>query len=229
MSNNDKQTAEREAIEAMLPWYERGQLGAADAKRVKAYLASHPDMASQLALIEEERAETVLMNEARGAPRAGALDRLMDGVEEHEADNPSLAGAKTALWGWASRLAGAPVPANLQWVAAAAAVLIIVQGVSLGVLVTSGPQQGPGYETASGPRESVAGTFALVQFAQDASADDITQLLEEFDIGIVDGPRPGGTYKIKISDVSLDEAAREDLLTRLQARDDVIAFAASVE
>lgn len=229
MNNNENRITEREAIESMLPWFERGQLGAADAKRVADYLAQHPDMARQLALVEEERAETVLLNETRGTPRAGALGRLMDTIEEHEASHPSLASARVALWGWASRLTGAPVPARLQWVAAAAAVLIIVQGVSLGVMMTSGPQQAPGYETASGQAQSGAGTFAMVHFAQDASAEDITRLLAQFEISIVDGPRPGGVYKIRISDVSLDEAAREALLARLQAHDDVIAFAAPVE
>ena len=32
MSNTENQITEREAIEAMLPWYERGQLDAGDAK-----------------------------------------------------------------------------------------------------------------------------------------------------------------------------------------------------
>lgn len=229
MNTNRNHREEREAIEALLPWYEKGQLEAGDAARVEAYLASHPDMASQLALVEEERAEAVLLNEARGAPGAGALDTLMGAIEEHEAANPSLAGTKTALWNWASKLLGAPVPARMQWVAAAAAILIIVQGVSLGVLMTSPTQRGTGYETASGPSQSIAGTFAFVQFAKDASADDITQLLTDFDITIIDGPKPGGVYKVRISEESLDEARREALLKKLQARDDVIIFAAAAE
>ena len=229
MNNTENHKAEREAIEAMLPWYERGQLDAGDAKRVEAYLASHPDMASQLTLVEEERAETVLMNEARGAPGAGALDRLMHSIEEHEVSHPSLASAKTALWGWASNLLGAPVPARMQWVAAAAAILIIVQGVSLGVLMTSGPQRGAGYETASGPGQIAGGTFALVQFTDAASADDITQLLTDFDFAIVDGPKPGGIYKVRISDTALDEAKRDTILKKLQSRRNLILFAAPAE
>jgi hypothetical protein len=230
MNNNDNQITEREAIEAMLPWYERGQLAASDAKRVEAYLASHPDMASQLALVEEERIETVQMNEVRGTPRAGALDRLMTTIEEHEAANPSLASAKTALWGWASKLMGAPVPANLQWVAAAAAVLIIVQGVSLGVLMTSGTQQGPGYETASGPSEmAAAGTFALVQFTDEASAEDINRILTEMGFTIVDGPKPGGVYKVRISDEVLEEAKRDTILKALLSHQGVISLAVPVE
>lgn len=230
MNTNENQREEREAIEALLPWYERGQLDAGDAARVEAYLSSHPDMTSQIALVEEERAETVLLNEARGAPGAGALDRLMNSIEEHEAKNPSLAGTRTALWGWASKLLGVPVPASLRWVAGAAAVLIVAQGVLLGVLMTTGVPQGPGYETASGPGESNArGTFALIQFAQDAGADDITQLLTEFEISIVDGPKPGGIYKVRLSESALELAKRDTILKKLQSRSRLILFAAPAE
>ena len=230
MNNTDNQITEREAIESMLPWYERGQLGASDAKRVEEYLAAHPDMANQLALVEEERVEAVLLNESRGTPRAGALDRLMDTIEEHEANNPSLAGAKTAIWGWASKLLGAPVPARLQWVAAAAAVLVIVQGVSLGVLMTSGTQQGAGYETASGPGQVIArGTFALVQFTEDTSIEDINGFLTQMGYSIVDGPKPGGVYRIRISDKVLEETGRDTILKDMLSQSDVISFAAPAE
>ena len=86
MSNNENHIAEREAVEALLPWYESGQLDAEDTKRVEAYLSAHPDIASQLALVEEERIEAVQMNEARGTPAAGALDRLMETIDEHTAE-----------------------------------------------------------------------------------------------------------------------------------------------
>lgn len=238
MSNETKKLSKRESIEAMLPWYEKGELDAADAAKVEAYLASHPDMASQLELVAEERAETTLMNEARGAPRAGALDRLMDSIEAHEAANPSLASAKKAVWGWASRLVGAPVPASLQWVAAAAAILIVVQGVSLGVLLTSGSPQGPVYETASGPTRGVdrrpsgrvvKGTFALVQFAEDVKVFEINGFLTDVGFTIVEGPKPGGVYKIRISDKVLDNSDRDTILKKLAARDDLISLALPVE
>ena len=230
MSNNDKNTAEREAVEALLPWYESGQLDADDAKRVDAYLADHPDMAHQLALIGEERVETTLLNEARGTPRAGSLDRLMESIQEHEAANPSLAATKKAVWGWASRLVGAPVPAGLRWVAAAAAILIVAQGVTLGVLMTSGVPRGPGYETASGPGETAEkGTFALVQFADGARAEDINRILTDMGLTIVGGPKPGGVYRVRISDEALDDAKRDTILKKLSAQQNLISFAAPSE
>ncbi len=230
MSNTENQMTEREAIEAMLPWYESGQLDAEDTSRVEAYLSAHPDMASQLALVGEERAEAVLMNEARGAPRAGALDRLMASIEDHEAANPSLASTKTAIWDWASKLLGAPVPASMQWVAAAAAVLIVVQGVSLGVLMTSGTPQGPGYETASGPGQTaIKGSFALVQFADGARAEEINGILTQMGFTIVDGPKPGGVYRIRISDEVLEDAKRDTILKQLLAKQNLISFAIPAE
>jgi anti-sigma factor RsiW len=230
MSNNENHIAEREAVEALLPWYESGQLDAEDTRRVEAYLSAHPDMSNQLALIEEERIEAVQINEARGTPAAGALDRLMETIEEHEVANPSLAATKIALWGWASKLLGAPVPASMQWVAAAAAVLIVVQGVSLGVLMTSGVPQGPGYETASGPGQKAGqGTFALVQFAEDARAEDINGILTQMGFTIVDGPKPGGIYKIRISDKALEDAERDIILKELLAQQVLISFAAPAE
>lgn len=239
MNNETNNLSERRNIEAMLPWYERGKLNAADMKRVEAYLAEHPEMADQLPLIEEERAETTLLNEARGAPSPGALDRLMDSIEAHEAANPSLASTKKAVWGWASRLVGAPVPASLQWVAAAAAVLIIVQGVSIGVLMTTGTLQGPSYETASGPAtrgivreptgDVVRGTFALVRFAADARAGDINGFLTEKGFTIVEGPKPGGVYRIRISDETLDIAKRDTILKELEARENLISLVMPAE
>jgi anti-sigma factor RsiW len=230
MSNTENQINEREAIEAMLPWYERGQLDAGDAKRVEAYLSAHPDMASQLALVEEERMEAVQLNEARGVPSSGALDSLMNSIVEHEAANPSLASTKTAIWGWASKLMGAPVPASLQWVAAAAAVLIVVQGVSLGVLMTSGVPQGLNYETASGPGQvATQGSFALVQFAEGARAEDINKILTEMGFTIVDGPKPGGVYKIRISDEVLEVTKRDTILKELLAQQNLFSFAEPAE
>lgn len=246
MSKEPKALSKREQIEAMLPWYERGQLEDADAKRVEKYLADNPGVADQLALIEEERGETILLNETRGAPSGRALDRLMDSIEAHEAANPSLASTKKAVWGWASRLVGAPVPARLQWIAAAAAILIVVQGVSLGVLLTSGTPFGEGadkpagqsYETASGPTRGVVrepgsgavkGTFALVQFTDTAKISDINAILTEKGFTLVEGPKPRGFYRIRISDQALDNRARDTILDELMARQELVSLALPAE
>ena len=237
MSKEPKALSKREQIEAMLPWYERGQLDDADAKRVEKYLADNPGVADQLA---------ILLHLARGAPSARALDRLMDSIEANEAANPSLASTKKAVWGWASRLVGAPVPASLQWVAAAAAILIVAQGVSIGVLLTSGTPldsgsgkpAGQSYETASGPTRAVVreqgpgvvkGTFVLVQFTDAAKVSEINAILTEKGFTVVEGPKPRGFYKVRISDEALDNRARDTILDELMARQELVSLALPAE
>ncbi|MDA7947866.1 MAG: hypothetical protein MPJ78_10360 [Hyphomicrobiaceae bacterium] len=230
MSDSNTNETEREDIEALLPWYEQGRLDARDAKRVEEYLAAHPEMEHQISLIAEERGETVLLNEARGAPGAGALDRLMEGIEADEAANPSLASVKPALKGWMSKLFGTPVPAGLQWASAAAAVVIVAQGVALGVLTTSEVSQGPAYETASSPaQKATAGTYAVVQFAQDATAAQINGLLTEMGLSIVDGPKPGGMYRVRLSGKALENSKRDTILKQLLSHEGLVELAVPAE
>lgn len=229
-NNNNNNDAEREDIETLLPWYEQGQLEAGDRKRVEAYLAAHPELEDQLALIAEERGEAVLLNEARGAPSAGALDRLMNQIEAEESASPSLASMKPALKGWLSKLLGAPIPAGLQWATTAAAIVIVVQGIALGVLSTSDTSRGPGYETASGAAQQAAtGSFAIVQFAPDATAEEIGGLLAEMGLTIVDGPKPGGMYRVRLSGKALEDSKRDTILKQLMAHEGLVELAVPAE
>ena len=230
MSNNNTNDTEREDIESLLPWYEQGQLDAGDRKRVEDYLAAHPEVEDQISLIAEERGEAVLLNEARGTPGASALDRLMDSIEAEEAANPSLASMKPALKGWMAKLFGMPIPASLQWASAAAAVVIVAQGIALGVLTTSDLPQGPGYETATGPAQQAAtGTFAVVQFAQDATAEQINGLLTEMGLSIVDGPKPGGMYRVRLSGKALEDSKRDTILEQLLSHEGLVELAVPAE
>lgn len=215
---------ERDDIEMMLPWYVSGKLDNADRKRVEAFLASDPAMAKQLALIREERDAAVDANEAAGAPGGEALDRLMTSIEAEPArtavDTPA------ALWEWASRLVGAPVPAGLRWVAAAAVVVIAIQAVALGLLATSGVMPGTRYQTATGEAQSPAkGTFALIRFADKASAAEIAALLSDMDAVIVDGPKPDGIFKIRLSSSELAGAERDALLKKLLSNQTLVTYA----
>src|SRR5262245_21809284 len=77
MAMIERNDTEREATEMLLPWYESGTLASGDMRRVEDYLARHPEMRSQIALIREELSETVAANESLGMPRSAARDRLM--------------------------------------------------------------------------------------------------------------------------------------------------------
>ncbi len=69
--------SEQTKIETLLPWYATGKLSAPERQKVEEYLAANPGMKLQLDVIENERLETVMLNEAVGMPTTGGIDRLM--------------------------------------------------------------------------------------------------------------------------------------------------------
>ena len=72
-------------IEMLLPWHAAGTLNVRDAHRVDEALARDPDLASQYAVIQQEYAETVALNESLGAPSARAMTGLFAAIEAEPA------------------------------------------------------------------------------------------------------------------------------------------------
>ncbi|MGB0086818.1 MAG: hypothetical protein WBP94_15785 [Rhodomicrobiaceae bacterium] len=214
---------EREAIEFMLPWYEKGTLSAGDMRRVEAYLAAHPELNVRLALVREESEETVAANESLGMPMHSARDRLMAKIAAEGGAAPAASGGyKARLLSW--------LPGNLSaglTVAAALAALIIVVQAAVLVSLVPGETDGGGYRVASGKAQAVAaGTFVLVRFADGATAGQIAALLESMHGTIVDGPKPGGVFKIRLSSHVLTDEQREAVLNTLRQKTDIVTFAA---
>ena len=208
---------EREEIEMLLPWYVTGRLDAADLAKMEAYLARHPEVARQLDLARTERDETVAANEALGLPSAGATARLMASLP---AARPGWA-AMRALRGGLQQvgdLLAAPTANAVRWAALAAAVLIAVQGIAIVSLLN---ERAGTYQTASGG-QSGDGIALLVTFADDAKATAISQLLTDLDGSIVDGPKAGGVYKIRLRTEDRSTAGREALMRRLAERRDIV-------
>ena len=227
MSTVMTQEMEREDIEMLLPWFVVGKLDAADQGRVEAFLATHPDMRMQLDLIEAERADVTLNNEAVGAPPADALIRLMGQIESQ-----SLAGRS----GFAS--VSGMVQSALEWlgnrsalvpVAATAAIALVVQAGVIGALVWHGSAADvriKGFETASAPVAAAEqlGTFVMAGFAPGATAQQIDKSLQSLGITIADGPGPGGIYRLRLSQKALGDAERDMLVTALKSNAGVIKF-----
>ena len=65
-------------IEMLLPWHAAGTLSARDTRRVDEALERDPELARQYAVIREEYAETIALNESLGAP--SALSRATPGA-----------------------------------------------------------------------------------------------------------------------------------------------------
>jgi anti-sigma factor RsiW len=217
MSEPSRRDIEREEMEMLLPWYVTGRLDAADLAKMEAYLARHPEVARQLDLARTERDETVAANEALGLPSAGATARLMASLP---AARPGWA-AMRALRGGLQQvgdLLAAPTANAVRWAALAAAVLIAVQGVAIVSLLN---ERAGTYQTASGG-QSGDGIALLVTFADDAKATAISQLLTDLDGSIVDGPKAGGVYKIRLRTEDRSTAGREALMRRLAGRRDIV-------
>lgn len=209
---------EREEIEMLLPWYVTGKLDREDLARVEAYLAAHPEAARQLDLARAERDQSVAGNEALGAPSAGAAAHVM----------ASLSAATPAWAAWRTvrqipqrigELFIAPTANAVRWAAVAVAALVAIE---TGMIATLLSERSVGtYQTASGT-EAVDGISVLVVFADDARAAAIGQLLADFDARIVDGPKAGGVYKVRLRTEDRSQAAREALMRRLTERRDIV-------
>ena len=72
-------------IELLLPWHAAGTLNARDARRVDEALALDPELARQYAVIREEYAETIDLNESLGAPSARAMHKLFAAIDAEPA------------------------------------------------------------------------------------------------------------------------------------------------
>jgi hypothetical protein len=199
-------------VELLLPWYVTGRLDATDRARVEAFLAAHPEMRDQLALVREERDQSVRDNEALGHPSPQSLDRLMTSLTRDPWSIGSVRGKIT-------RFFAAPTPGGVRWAAAAAALLLLVQAAVIGILIL---QRTPDtYQTAGGPR-SGTGTTLLVAFADEATAPGIAALLSELDAQIIEGPKPGGIYRLRLNSGPKTEAERQELVRRLRMRSDLV-------
>src|SRR4051812_42985970 len=90
MAMSKKLLEEPSEIEMLLPWHAAGTLNARDARRVEEALAGDKDLARQFAVIREEYAETIHLNESLGAPSARAMQKLFAAIDGEPVRKPSL-------------------------------------------------------------------------------------------------------------------------------------------
>lgn len=206
-------------IEALLPWYVAGTLRRRDRQRVEEALRKDPALAEHLDCVREELAETIHLNETLGAPSPHAADRLMAAIDA-EATRKRAPGAAA---GWLTGFFANLSPRTMAVAASFAMLAIALQAVAI-VDVFTKPQatvpgagqgggQGTGHSTGQ-TAEHKNGTFAMVRFARQASAAEITNFLQNYQAALVDGPTPGGLYRVRVAMSSL---AKEEL-ARIVAR-----------
>src|SRR5262252_3944672 len=89
MAMSKKMLDEPGEIEMLLPWHAAGTLNARDARRVEEALARDPELARQYAVIREEYAATVHLNESLGGPPPRAMLKLFAAIDAEPARKPS--------------------------------------------------------------------------------------------------------------------------------------------
>ena len=133
-------------IEALLPWYAAGTLDARDAHRVEDALARDPGLARQFAVIQDEYAETIHLNESLGAPSGLAMQKLFAAIDAEPARKLAAAPAP----GWSERFGNFFArlsPRTLAWSASVGAVLLLLQAGIIGRIMME--QTGGTFGTAS--------------------------------------------------------------------------------
>jgi hypothetical protein len=216
MSDNTEDALERSEIELLLPWYVTGRLDAAEKAHVEAFLAAHPDMRRQLALVREEQEHAIRANEKLKQPSSGSLDRLIASIAHDQRAPQSL---RTA-WNRLAEFFAAPTSGGVRWAAGAVGMLLLIQAAVIGSLLLA--RSGDTYQTASGKQVQAGGSTLLVGFADGATAPAMAMLLSELDAQIVDGPKPGGMYRVRLTKAPASEAERQEVVRRLLARPDIV-------
>ena len=217
---------EREDIETLLPWHAAGTLSRRDADRVEQALAQDPELARRYELVREELAETIHLNETLGAPSARTAQRLFEAIDAETA--VAKPKASFDFSGWLAGLLEPLSPRTLAWSAAAAGLAIVLQaGLLIGMFVH---ERGATYQTASFEQATAnataQGSFALVRFNPEASAADITKFFDEYKASLVEGPRQGGTYRIRVTAQSVPRDELTKIIARMGADKSVVAFIA---
>jgi hypothetical protein len=221
MTATSKKMLEQEPgeMEMLLPWHAAGTLNARDARRVDEALARDPELARQYAVIREEYAQTIHINESLGAPSIRAMQKLFAAIEAEPAGKPAASlGFSARAFGFFASLS----PRALAWSATLGALALLLQaGVIGAVLVNSQPA----FQTASSVTDQsmtralgpeAPPPRALVRFAPDARVKDITALLDTYHAFIIDGAK-GGLFRLQFGNGPMTKDEVSSLMSRLQS------------
>jgi hypothetical protein len=216
---------ERHEVEALLPWHATGTLNRRDADRVEQALAGDRELARRYELVREELAETIHLNETLGAPSARAMEKLFAAIDAEEARSPRHR-RSFDLGQRVSELLARFAPRTLAWAAIAAVLAVVAQAaIMAGVLLKDDT-------AATGPRLASAvskGSFAVMRFAPQATAAEITNFLGAYKATLVEGPLKsgGGLYRIRIADNQLPAADAGKIIRQMQEESRIVGFIAA--
>lgn len=196
-----KMLEEPNEIELLLPWYAAGALSPRDARRVDEALARDPELARQYAVIREEYAETIALNEGLGAPSGLAMQKLFAAIDAEPEGRPN------ATLGLAARISAFLAnfsPRTIAWSAILGAVLLLLQAGLIGAFLIKN-------HSATG---GAAAPHALVRFAPDARVADVTAMLDRYQASII-GSAGGGMLRLQFGGQAMSKQDFANLMNKL--------------
>lgn len=206
-------------VELLLPWHAAGRLSARDAHRVEEALARDPALARQYAVIREEYAETIALNESLGAPSGRAMQTLFAAIDAEPERRPHVtAGLAARISGFFSSLS----PRTLAWSAVLGAVVLVAQAAVIGTVLVknrSGTFQTASLSMNEPATRDLGGAAlprALVRFAPDARVADITALLDKYQASII-GNASGGMFRLQFGDQAMSKEDLTSLINKLSS------------
>jgi len=193
-------------------------------RRVDEALARNPELARQYAVIREEYAETIDLNESLGAPSsAQAMQKLFAAIDVEPAQAQAQAQANRHSRDVTARFItffANLSPRTLAWSMSAAALIVFLQAGVIGTVLMS--DRPASFETASlntdepMTRGIVIGLpRALVRFVTEARFSDITALLDRYQAFVVDGGKDG-MFKLQFGNRAMSKDEVAGLISRLQ-------------
>jgi hypothetical protein len=232
MKTNDQPSLHK--IEMLLPWHAAGTLNSRDTEEVEKALAQNQELARRFAVVREEMAETVLLNEALGAPSARAMENLFKAIDKERKAVRSRPASGVGAWLADLFTPRALVSRALVFSASGAALIMVLQaGIITEMVLADRRGGGAAFETASAPisatRGIEIGSYALVRFAPQANIADITKFLDSHGALIVEGPRPGGLYRVRMTRTRLAADELPRAVKEFQSASNLVSFAAPTE
>jgi hypothetical protein len=221
---NTNESSENRALADLLPFYVTGKLPLADMQRIEQALAGDQALRRELALVEEEQIATVQANEMLGLPSSRAGQRFFAALEAEPERVTPKALAKD-LFAWIGERLQALAPRQMAYAGVAAALLLVAQAGYIGVLL-HGQGGGTSYQTAFGEQGPAGeGTFAMLAFKPDAKAVDVARLLQSVHAVVIDGPRAGDFFKVRLGPKDMPKADRDAIIAKLQSENSIIRYA----
>jgi anti-sigma factor RsiW len=195
MNATMKNAPEREEIESLLPWYAAGTLSRRDTARVEDALSNDAELARRFEMVREELGETIRVNESLGAPSARAMKALFEKIDAEPERKPAMS---FNLMGRVSEFMSSFSPRTLAYAGGVAVLALVLQaGVITNLVSERSGGQSPGLASAPTSVAVTEGVQAMVRFAPQANAAEITAFLAANNAMIV-GSTSDGTFRLLV-------------------------------